>query len=103
MAFKHPTTYPKHPTYTTHSRSHLFEKLYLSKKVLSLRYTYDQHKLIFDVLKNRCGPTTGIQDLYGAINECADILVQYKFQGYNQLFQEGMKQQLNKCYRKHNV
>jgi hypothetical protein len=70
------------------------QKQYLSIKTLLLRHTVGpKHKLIFENVKDRTGEK-GERDINGAIDDCADMLTKFKFQGSNEMFQEGIKLRL---------
>ena len=63
------------------------EKPYAATKAIYLRRHPDTHDLVFDVVKDRHA-SYGEKTLSGAIEFVAKMIIEYKFNGSNEMFQE---------------
>ena len=81
------------------SRPTKTEKLYNSIKALYLRREQGSKELVFDVIKDRLG-NHGLKSLPEAIDFCAEMLCQFKFDDVNNMFQESLKLRLVEVMKK---
>lgn len=75
------------------SRPTKTEKLYRALKAVYLTRDFKNKELIFDVIKDR-GGNHGTKNLSEAIEYCAEMLCQFKFDDVNNMFQESLKLRL---------